>query len=146
MSSEIKEVNEVKVKIPLGILEIIYEKYLINMLLSIKSLEIQCDRDQIQTFIVYPTFIALWCLILKITEIIITGILHILSSNMGIIALSLLLSILTVETIRNDLSLYDTYANGKLSLIRKIGELEHDLKEAKDPKIVDVNDQMENKK
>lgn len=143
MSSEI---NEVKVKIPLGILEIIYEKHLINMIRTVKELEINYNRDQIQTFIVYPSFIALWCLVFKIIEIITTGILHILSSSIGVLALSLLFSILTVETIRNDSSLYDIYSNGKLSLIRKVSELEYEPKEIRDPKIVDTDVQVENKK
>lgn len=121
--------------LPLGILEIIYNKILIDMTGVIRGLEVSYNRETAQAMIVYPISIGLWWLLFNRLGVFTTFISKILSSDITVISLSLLASIITIESIKNDGSLFHVYASGKKSFIRNVANLEHDIHESSNPKI-----------
>lgn len=115
------------VKLPTGICEIFYELWLKR---TIESYKKQLSNDTSE----YEQFIGIYIPSLIIVNLIIRGIGFIITqidklifqSELGMLCLSLVISILFIEMIRSDVgvSLKNVYATGNVSMVRKIADEE----------------------
>lgn len=120
MSSEVKEV-----KLPLGIMEIFYEKWLeeaINQMKKWINGTSSNSREINQFLILYPAIVIVVNLILHVIAKLIQLLNNILSNELGILSLSLIVGTLIIETIRTESNIYSIYAAGKLPTIRGLIE------------------------
>lgn len=120
MSSEVKEV-----KLPLGIMEIFYEKWLeeaINQMKQWINGTSSNSREINQFLILYPVIVILVNVVLHVIAKMVQLLNYILSNELGILSMSLIIGTLIIETVRTERNIYSIYAAGKLPTIRGLIE------------------------